>query len=245
MPQIIEDSLGVSCYNCGEERNGVVLAYGRLKMLTDRYLPKLMLYEVTPRFDFGTTDPNNKYLGYLRSYYNKEGIKEIFKDFDDDLSCVKMLSKMYQNTGRLLPDLLDNTISRDNNLGYAPLYGKIDISKSKTTNGNSTEIRVDSLKLSYVEKIIQLCQSQDIPLLFMVSPSVGLSENVSSYEPEIALCEKYGVTCYNSLEFPPIADNAGCFQDHSHLNNEGAIAYTQMLVKEILNKHISNENNAE
>lgn len=29
--QIIEDSLGLSCYNCGEEGNGVVLAYGRLK----------------------------------------------------------------------------------------------------------------------------------------------------------------------------------------------------------------------
>ena len=86
VPQIIEDSLGMSCYNCGEEGNGVVLAYGRLKMLTDRYKPRLVIYEITPGYDYGTKEPNNKYLGYLRAYYNKDGISELFNDFDGDLS---------------------------------------------------------------------------------------------------------------------------------------------------------------
>lgn len=239
VPQIIEDSLGVSCYNCGEEGNGVVLAYGRLKMLTNRYKPKLVLYEVTPRFDYGATDPNNKYLGYLRAYYDKKGIKELFEDFDDDLSFIKMLSNMYQNTGRLLPDLLDNIVLRDNNQGYEPLYGKIDVSKKKSSTKSKTDIVVDSLKLSYVEKIIQLCQAQDIPLLFMISPSVSLSENVSSYEPEITICKKYGVPCYNYLEYQPITDNTDYFQDLSHLNNEGAVAFTQMLIKEVLYKYLA------
>lgn len=242
VPQIIEDSLGVTCYNCGEEGNGVVLAYGRLRMLTDRYKPKLVLYEVTPRFDIGTTELNNKYLGYLRAYYNKDGIRGIFDDFDDDLTCVKMLSKMYQNTGRLFPDLLDNIISRDNNLGYAPLYGKIDVLKSKSTNGNNG-VEVDSLKLSYVEKLIKLCQAQDIPLLFMISPCVGLSENVQSYEPEITLCKRYGVPCYNFLDYQPIIDNADFFQDNSHLNNEGAAVYTRMLIKDVLGNYLSKKSN--
>ena len=51
IPQIIEDSLGMSCYNCGEEGNGVILAYGRLKMLTNRYKPQLILYEITSGYD--------------------------------------------------------------------------------------------------------------------------------------------------------------------------------------------------
>lgn len=85
VPQIIEDSLGVSCYNCGEEGNGIVLAYGRYKMLTGRYKSRLIIYEVTPGYDYGTNEPNTKYLGYLRPYYKKIGIKEIFDDFDDEL----------------------------------------------------------------------------------------------------------------------------------------------------------------
>ncbi len=67
VPKIIEDSLGMSCYNCGEEGNGVILAYGRLKMLTNRYKPKLIMYEITPGYDYGTIEPNTKFLGYLRS----------------------------------------------------------------------------------------------------------------------------------------------------------------------------------
>ena len=154
VPQIIEDSLGLSCYNCGEEGNGVILAYGRLKMLTNRYKPKLILYEITSGYDYELFEANTKYLGYLRQYYDKEGIKELFDDFDDELSSLKMKSKMYQNTSRLLPNLLDNAIMRDIHQGYDPLYGHLDslsVADHKVKN-----MIIDSLKLGYVEKILKL-----------------------------------------------------------------------------------------
>ena len=227
VPQIIEDSLGLSCYNCGEEGNGVVLAYGRLKMLTNRYKPKLVLYEITPNYDYGKKDPNNKYLGYLRAYYQKEGIKKVFEDFDDELSCVKMMSNMYQNTSRLLPDLVDNFVVRDNQQGYSPLYGKMDISKSKHS---FERIEMDSSKFAYLQKIIELCQGNKIPLVFMISPWYSYGDNMEVFEPALRLCKRMGVMVANSINNPNISKNADMFQDNNHLNNEGAIVYTQSIL---------------
>lgn len=244
IPHIIEDSLGMSCYNCGEEGNGVVLAYGRLKMLTNRYKPKLVLYEVTPGFDYGTAESGAKYLGYLRSYYDKDGISEIFDDFDDELSWLKMKSKMYQNTGRLLPDIADNLVFRNNNKGYDALYGQMKNPSNKSAKDNIEEMGVDSLKLSYMGKVIILCKQNQIPLYFMISPRYGIQElDDSVFEPGIslkpalALCEEYDIPVYNYVHCPPISGNIEYFQDKGHMNNQGAVAYTQLLIKEVLNKN--------
>ena len=235
VPQIIEDSLGLTCYNCGEEGNGVVLAYGRLKMLTERYTPKLVLYELTPGYDYGTTEPNEKYLGYLRAYYDKKGINEIFDVFDDELSFLKMQSKMYQNTGRLLPYLADNIFFRDNHKGFEPLFGEMKLMNEEERK-NSQVMEVDSLKLGYMEKIMELCKERQIPLIFMISPRYGMLEkDLTIYEPGLSLCLKYDIPIYNNITFPTISDRPDFFQDRWHLNNKGAESYTRVICQELKN----------
>ena len=80
-PDIIEDSLGLSCYNCGDDGSGIVLAYGRLLMLQERHQPKVVIYDVNPSFDLEVND-NHKYLGWLKSHYDREVIKPIFYAID-------------------------------------------------------------------------------------------------------------------------------------------------------------------
>lgn len=241
VPQIIEDSLGLSCYNCGEEGNGIVLAYGRYKLLTNRYKPKLIIYEMTPGYDYGTKESNTKYLGYLRPYYDEQGIKDIFVDFDKELSFLKMKSKMYQNTAKLLPNLVDNVIYRDNMKGYAPLFGKINVKKTDKPISKpiSKQEPVDSLKLSYVERIMLEAKEDSIKIVFMISPSYGTNSVTLNYEPEIALCKKHGIPYYDFINYKTIADNPNCFQDDGHMNNNGAVAYTQMIIKEVLNNNLN------
>ena len=233
VPQIIEDSLGLSCYNCGEEGNGVVLAYGRLKMLINRYKPKLVIYEVTPGYDYEKTEPNSKYLGYLRQYYNKDGISEIFEDFDDSWYWLKMKSKMYQNTGRILPNCLDNIVYRDNRKGYDALYGHMN--KSAMLDSKKTDIRVeiDSLKLSYYDKFLALCQTKGITVLFFISPRYTAEDNIDIYEPAVNRCKLHSVPLLNFSCCPSISNNIVFFQDKGHMNDEGATEYTKMVVNYI------------
>ena len=46
VPRIIADSLGMSCFNAGQDGNGIILQYGRWKMISERYTPKLIIYDV-------------------------------------------------------------------------------------------------------------------------------------------------------------------------------------------------------
>ena len=235
IPKIIEDSLGVSCYNCGEEGNGIVLAYGRFKMLTNRYKPKLIIYEMTPGYDFGAGESNKKYLGYLRPYYDLKGIRQLFDDFDDESSSLKMKSRMFQNSTRLLPNVVDNLIFRDNRRGYSPLYGRIDIDKIRR-DSKEVNLGIDSLKLSYIEKMIREVQIKGIPIIFLISPRYG-GGSILGYDPEIELCKRYGVTYYSFINNDEFINKVDYFHDEGHMNNDGAIAYSRFIVDNVLNHY--------
>ena len=76
----------------------------------------------------------------------------------------------------------------------------------------------------------------------MISPYFGSNSSITNYEPEIALCEKYGVPFFNFINYPDIVDQSEYFQDLSHLNHKGAVAYTNTIVAKVLrnNKLYSN-----
>ena len=95
--QMITDSLGLSCYNCGEDGCGITLNYGRLLMLLERHTPKLIIYEVTPGFDYlGEGKDNQKYLYRLKQHYDRNGIDSIFWEIDKT-DRYKMQSGLYRH----------------------------------------------------------------------------------------------------------------------------------------------------
>lgn len=231
-PQVIEDSLGFSCFNCGQEGNGIILAYGWFKMLTNRYIPKLIVYEVTPNYDYGLVEPNTKYLGFLRPYYGEKDIKLIFDDFDDGLSRLKMKSYLYQNTNKVLSYFLD-FVHKDSSIkGFNPLKGTLSVNSAEDKKSNS--FCVDSLKLSYMEKLIVEAQQLGIPIVFAISPSYGGGEYLDYIQPAEELCMKYNVPLYNYLYHRSFSEFRDYFQDKEHLNIKGANQYTHLFIEEAL-----------
>ncbi len=146
-----------------------------------------------------------------------------------------MISKMYQNTTRLIPNLADNIFYRDNKKGYSPLFGKMDGAIFKPESNKSKGEEIDSLKLSYVEKVIELAQTNGIQILFMVSPRYGGQSSIEKYHPAIELCKKHGVQVCDYINCSDIVNKDFYFQDAGHMNHEGAVVYTNLLVKEVLN----------
>lgn len=44
--QLLNDSLRMTCLNCSDTGNGIIQMYGRYKLLTNRYTPKVIIYDV-------------------------------------------------------------------------------------------------------------------------------------------------------------------------------------------------------
>lgn len=81
VPSIIEDSLGISCYNAGEAGNGALVAWARYNMFINNHMPKLIIYTLTPGYDYIKSDDYSKYLNTLKPYYRKE--KSITNMYDN------------------------------------------------------------------------------------------------------------------------------------------------------------------
>lgn len=240
VPDIIEDSLDMSCYNTGEDGNGIILCYGFLKMITQRYSPKMIIYDVTG-FDM-YEDDNIKYLDLMKPYYYEPGIDSIFWAVDPKTRYM-MLSNLYRyNTSCLR--VLGNFLYPITNYpkGYLPSYKTMDyepeIKEVKQRN-------IDAVKIHYFEEFVKLAKSNDIVLICCVSPSYKAPLDDSYYNIVKQICESFDITFLYYGANPEISYDKLYFGDKIHMNHTGAIKYTGELVswikknKIILGKHIS------
>lgn len=229
VPDVIEDSLHMTCYNTGEDGNGIIMCYGFLKMITERYNPKLIIYDVSG-FDM-FEDDNMKYLDLMKPFYYEKGIDSIFWSVEPKTR-IMMLSNLYRyNTTclRVIGNYIHPMTSYPK--GYSALH--------KTMNYEPVikaeqEKIVDTLKIRYFENFIRLTQNKNILLVCCVSPSYKASVDDSKYAPIKHLCEQYRVPFLYYGSEPEITNNKNYFQDRTHMNDNGARLYSGKLMSWVI-----------
>ena len=85
VPNILAESLGMKAYNAGVDGNGIVLSAGLYELMSERYTPKVILYDVEPAFDINVyaEDGNDiRYIGWLRPFVSNPGICDIVTRVD-------------------------------------------------------------------------------------------------------------------------------------------------------------------
>lgn len=237
-PIIISDSLGMSCYNCGYDGNGAILSYGRYQLICQRYHPKVLIYDVIPKFDLLAGEDNHKYLGHLYPYYDKKGISEVFESVDDTEK-YKMMSQMYRYNSKFHQIAADFVyplyIVKAN--GFMPLNGDVDTMRIKKNNKvlPSEKPKFDSLKIAYLNKFID--ESNGAKLIFLVSPMwYGITSEQLSPIRDICLQRNIPFLDFsNDLKY---VHNNTYFKDGSHLNARGADEFTKDLIVELRKREI-------
>lgn len=231
-PTILTDSLGMSCYNCGQDGNGIILNYGRMQLIWQRYRPKVMLYDVIPAFDLLSGEDNHKYLGWLKAYYNRPGVPEIFQSVDATEK-YKMLSEMYRYNSRFLQIIADNIhpMQSDGIKGFRPLEGEMDTMKVSTSDKKEKPAyEFDSLKISYFNKMLD--ETGSTRFVFVVSPCWE-SINHASLQPIIDICQKRNIPFLDFSDNPKYIHQRKYFKDGSHLNAVGADEFTRDLIQSL------------
>lgn len=233
-PMIIEDSLGVTCFNAGEDGNGIIMSYGFLSMMLDRYSPKLIVYDISG-FDFAVDD-NMKYLSFLRPYYKEPAIKEIITTIEP-MERFKMMSSLYRYnslTIRIAGCYLSS--SSEYQKGYLPLSETMDYDVDVPADEQSI---IDSVKIMYLQKFINLCREKDIPLVFALSPRY--KANDSSFYSEIKiLAGKGGIPLLDNYADTAFCQTKKFFKDQTHMNSLGADEYTRYMIPH-LREYICND----
>lgn len=234
-PKILMDSLGVSCYNCGEDGNGIILNYGRLLMMLERYRPKIIFYDVAIGFDLLTND-NHKYIGKLKPYYERNGIKQVFLTVDNKEQW-KMLSQLYRYNSSFLTIIADrfHPIRSMGFQGFRPLEGQMDKMKVSKVDRKPKAYQFDSLKIDFLNKFID--KTENIKLVFVESP-LWYGMDTLQLAPIREICMQRNIPLIDFSNNPKFVGNNEYFKDGSHLNARGADEFTKDLIIELKKRKV-------
>lgn len=228
----LRDTLGVDVYNAGFDGNGVVLADGVLEMVLNRYKPQLVLFDVEPDFDVNVYEKDNhhtRYIKNLKPYYREGGVSEIIKDVSMD-EWRKVQSGLIRYNTEILGMAVDNLIDRGmDRRGFQSLSGKME--KDPEPKAPKKE-ELDPFKLAYVEKLIVLCQSNDVPLVLVGSPKYGKTDS-EALRPVKDIANKYEVPFLDYYADPSFMAHKEWFKEPMHLNSEGARVFSKLIAQDI------------
>lgn len=232
-PQIISDSLGMTCYNTGQMGNGIILNYGRLKMIDEKKKPKVVIYDIAPDFDLFVGDDNHRYLTWLKQHYERNGIADIFEKVDPTEK-YKMESQMYRYNSRIIEIMTDylHPISNARADGFSPLKGELDRTKIKIVGRKLGTPVVDKVKLDYINKLID--ELDGVKLYFVVSPRWYGMDSVQ-FQPIMDICQERGIPFIDFSNNPKYVHQDIYFKDGNHMNGRGADEFTKELIGSIKN----------
>lgn len=223
-PAVIDTVTGMSCYNCGQDGNGVILNYGRLHMILQRYRPRVIIYDVMPEYDLLAGDDNRKYLGWLRPYYDRDGIAAVFAAVDP-MEKYKMMSRMYRYNSRFVQLLSDcvHPMESDGQNGFRPLDEEMDTMRVGVQPG-AGDAAFDPVKLSFMNKLLD--EARGIRVVMVVSPCWnGMDTTVLT--PVREMCREREIPFLDFSNDPKYLHNNAYFADGTHLNARGAMEFSR------------------
>jgi hypothetical protein len=228
VPSIISDSIGMSCYNAGQAGNGIICAYARLNIFMKKHKPKMVIYALSPQYDYLSGEDGIKYLSVLKPYYSYSTVSRLFDTFGNGNEAIKLKSNLFTYNS-IFPDVIKGVLesSCEGLKGYKPLYGEY---KPKKQLEDTRKNIIDTKKLQCLEEFVQLCKKERLTLLFVNTPIYEeKTVNPALYLPEKELASKYNIPVINDIRHPLIYNKKELFYDSQHLNDKGARLYSSLL----------------
>lgn len=245
VPQIFEDSLGMSCYNAGSDGQCIYYHYTLLASMLERGArPKAIIYEVmdldavVSKSETFTLDAA---IERLTPHYGEFSvINDLFKH-KDWKEKIKLMSHTFKYNSKLVQTIKCNYLPEKEDKGYEALNGTIKLVKKKEikdVDANMPNTEIENLKLIYISKLIELCRNNHIFLIFAISPTFSGKINFGAITIEsLALKNNIPFVRFNDTE--KFKDHT-YFYDRLHLNDKGARLFSQMFSHYLKSKYYIN-----
>lgn len=234
--QMIEDATGIPAWNVG--RNGCYFSYNCcvINTIIERYSPKLIIWENDMNYLFeDSSDP----LESLFPYYDKnEYITKIIDDNVSSSDSFSLHSRLYQYNS-IIQRIMIRYANRKNNSydslkGFEPMPNKKHITPLVKAESNMSNKEVSEKKTERLRNTICRVKDKGIQLVIVDSPKyVKQSCENNSKTTMISICKEYNVPIIDNTQLTDIVAHPEFFYDRSHLNENGAKAYTKIFLEQL------------
>ena len=231
VPSIISDTLGVSVYNGGiDASNNIYAHYLMLNHILAVHKPKVICLEVRTT-DFTVQADPFYTISFFAPYFGiNEGADSIFRLAGKYWEY--RISHLYRFNAKAPSNIAGLAINRNEggDNGYIPSLQPAHYPSS--LEYRDTPKNVDSMKLKYVQKFIDLCYENGIKLVFMVSPMYTKIDD-NHYDVLKTIAMQNEVPFFDYHKEGLFHDHPEYFKDSSHLWDRGARLYSSIFASDL------------
>ena len=218
---ILEDSLGMSVYNCGHEGMDLIYCDAVLESIVKRRVPKIVILDMQESYLTG--DSKERLDGLTPYIKSNPYIAIIMKELKGNSYYALKLCNMYRYNDRLLNMSNAYTSSPEPYKGYTPLLGKSSlVGRSPEVSSPIKDCEVDELEVAHLIHLIETCETNEIQLYIVNSPRYNIVEDAMAYTKSLCVGRNVTFMDYSDL----LLDNPEMFRDPGHLLDEGAKVFT-------------------
>ena len=200
------------------------------EMIISRYKPKLVIIDISERQlvseDIATD------IKFSSPFYKKDSIVRKYLDNIGFEERMLMQSSLYRYNGKVLRIASSFLRNKPVDDGYLPLYGStIDTSKYNKPIIKNTETRtLNQYSETNFRCVLKKYTSEGVPLIIACSPHFRPSDNNDKLRD---LCNEYDVPFIELYDLQYFNTQPELFKDATHLNDDGAHAYTKIFFEKL------------
>ena len=229
-PEIIEDSLSMTCYNGGIIGQGVFFFETIIDCILQRHTPKMIVVGLRPE-EVGGNIGEGIY-DVLKPYYGM-GYTSIDDHFNKTASSLDRIL-LHSNLLRyntiwvrvLLYMLFDDTSYPEN--GFMPMERPSKIPQLHHIKGCEEPAKA---KLDCIERMIKKCNASNIDIIICFPPTLSFFEqgDTPCVNAVRDLCSRYNTPCFIGYNNEYFYSHPELFYDTGHVNKIGADIYTKII----------------
>lgn len=231
VPSIISDTLGVSVYNGGIDASDNIYAhYFILNHILTIHKPKAICLEVMTS-DFAVQKDPFATVSFFAPYFGRnENADSVFRLAGKYWQY--SISHLYRYNAKAASNIAGLAIDRNEggDNGYIP--NPKPAHHPRSLLHKHTPTMVDSLKLEYVQRFINLCHKNNVQLLFMVSPMYAKIDS-DCYDVIKSKAKQNNVPFIDYHSAGLFLDHPEYFRDKSHLWDMGARIYSTIFAHDL------------
>lgn len=231
--KIFEDSLGMTCYNVSRG-NQLLPFFNCIKEATlRRYTPRYVILDIHP--SLVAAEPDYAIAGeILKPFYRSHQEIQPILNKQSKTAFIVNLSNLYCYNSSyfylLRPLLKKGLDGKEEDKGWKPRYGITD-KTSDILMQSQVEINMNAIKafFSFTDSLMKA----GTQLIFCASPFYNRMGETPSTLIIKEYAKQHNIPYFDYSNTIELVTNHAYFRDPNHLNDKGAMAFTNLIVKDI------------
>lgn len=234
--QVIEDSLGMSCWNASRGGQGMPYFRAIQEGILNRYAPKVVILNVDD-YDL-EFPPNYEHAGVLRPFYHNHPEIHHILDQTSTFEWLLMQSRLYAYNSSyyylIRPYFVQGLDGKTSDKGWKPRVDTMSVEMGKNLEPEPPKMPLNPEGVALFDALVKQFQDKGCKMFMVVSPNFGRSvDSSTTIEYLRKTSRERNIPLFVYSNDSAFITKPDYFTDPNHLNVEGARLFTSDLVRHI------------